>query len=189
MESKGGLQRQNKTNKFTSKRWACAEQAQNSCACNFLENIYFMSHKWKCLATGPFVMCLSIKSYRQQALDRQWTQKWQSPHTGDATPQNLSNAVCKRRDSFLAFTQHPHATCAQRARLVGAHAAVTPYQSTCHQDGRRAGAKCAALAGPNAILNSLPSPTHLETKVVGKRGPLPAPSTVARSGGHHHDFA
>ena len=60
---------------------------------------------------------------------------------------------------------------------------------TCHQDGRRAGAKCAALAGRSAILNSLPSPTHLETKVVGKRGPLPAPSTVARSGGHHHDFA
>ena len=43
---------------------------------------------------------LSIKSHRQQALDRQWTQKWQSPHTRDATPQNLSKAVYKRRDSF-----------------------------------------------------------------------------------------
>ena len=60
---------------------------------------------------------------------------------------------------------------------------------TCHQDGRRAGAKCAALAGPSAILKSLPSPTHLDTKVVGKSWPLPAPNTVARSGGHHHDFA
>ena len=85
------------------------------------------------------VVSMSIKSHRQQALDRQWTQKWQSPHIGDATTQNLSNAVCRRRDSFLAFTQHPHATCAQRARLVGAHAAVTPYQSTDMSSGWQEG--------------------------------------------------
>ena len=48
----GGLQRQNKTEKLTSTRWAYAEQAQKSRACDFLENIYFMSHKWKYLATG-----------------------------------------------------------------------------------------------------------------------------------------
>ena len=35
------------------------------------------------------------------------------------------------------------------------------------QDSLRAGAKCAALAGPKAVLNALPSPTHFDTSAVG----------------------